>query len=167
MNKTFPNKLNQNQRFRIKLSYGVLQFFDCECYKANKVEIGGILIGYYSKGCSIAIITEATKPPKDSTSGFSWFYRGIDGLKKLLLDRWINSENRTFYLGEWHYHPHGSVNPSTTDINQMNKISKSKNYYCKEPILIIIGEKTAKSRQLRAFVFPQNKDFQEANIAYF
>lgn len=105
--------------------------------KNEKRETGGILIGYYDVSLKKAIITEVTKEPADSKAGFSWFFRGIKGIKEVIIKRW--EEKEEYYLGEWHFHPQNSPAPSSTDINQIKKISKDKRYNCKEPILIIIG----------------------------
>jgi len=109
-----------------------------ECAKSSNQETGGILIGYYSNNNQTAIVCEATPPPNDSQKGRNWFWRGVTGLRSLLLDRW-NENRKTYYIGEWHYHPAQVIEPSTTDLKQMIGISKSTRYYCSEPILIIIG----------------------------
>lgn len=104
----------------------------------NKLETGGIIIGYYDVDCRNAIITECTKAPEDSKAARFRFYRGIKGLKNLLQKRW--KERKEYYLGEWHLHPGSNPNPSHADIEQMKKIAKDKNFNCKEPILLILGE---------------------------
>lgn len=103
--------------------------------KENK-ETGGILIGYYDTSLKNAYITEVTREPEDSKSGPTWFIRGIKGLKKLIIKKW---EKEEYYLGEWHYHPGQSPEPSKVDINQMRKNAKDKHFNCKEPILVIVG----------------------------
>lgn len=105
----------------------------------NNIETGGIIIGYYNVALTEAIITSVTSQPSDSKAGFSWFVRGIQGLKDLLISKWkIDSE---YYLGEWHYHPIGSALPSNVDISQIRKISKDKRFNCPEPILLIVSNR--------------------------
>lgn len=60
------------------------------------------------------------------------------GLKSLLQQCW--KEQNEYYLGEWHLHPGSSPTPSAEDIAQMKKIAQDKNFNCKEPILMILGE---------------------------
>lgn len=103
------------------------------------LETGGIIIGHYDAECKNAVITEFTKPPADSKAGKFHFYRGVEGLKRTLQKCW--KEQDEYYLGEWHLHPGTSPNPSYADIKQMQKIAKDKNFKCKEPILLILGEK--------------------------
>lgn len=105
----------------------------------NNIETGGIIIGYYNVTLTEAIITEVTSQPSDSKAGFSWFVRGIQGLKDLLISRWkVDNE---YYLGEWHFHPIGSALPSNVDISQIKKISKDKRFNCPEPILLIVSKR--------------------------
>ena len=103
----------------------------------NKMETGGIIIGYYDELRQNAVITEFTKPPEDSKAARFRFYRGIKGLKSLLQQCW---KEQNYYLGEWHLHPNSNPTPSAADIAQMKKIAQDKNFNCKEPILMILGE---------------------------
>jgi integrative and conjugative element protein (TIGR02256 family) len=131
------------------------------CVKASGVETGGVLIGYYSVDLSTAIVVEASGPPADSQQKPSWFSRGVKGLEQMLKKRW-HSENRTYYLGEWHFHPVGTVQPSTVDIEQMYLIRENGNYRCKDPLLLILGvHSDAVHRHARAFVFPSGATYKE------
>lgn len=143
-----------NGEYFLEISLDAWRFLEVECSKADGREIGGILIGYYSVDNSTAIITEASSPPQDSTYGYNWFRRGVAGLKSILARRWQNTGRRTYYVGEWHYHPAVQVMPSDDDFSQMQEINRSSNYQSKEPIMLIIGQKHEGARQLRAFVFP-------------
>lgn len=122
----------------------------------NKLETGGIIIGYYDETCQNAVITEFTRPPKDSKAARFRFYRGIKGLKSLLQQCW--KEQNEYYLGEWHLHPDSSPTPSPADVAQMKKIAKDKNFNCKEPILMILGE-VAKAHVVSLAVFKNNQVF--------
>jgi len=147
---------NQGE-YLFEINSDVWNFLESECSKANGRETGGILIGYYSDDRSTAMVTEATAPPIDSSYGYNWFQRGISGLKSLLIGHWKNSSRKIFYIGEWHYHPARMVVPSDEDYKQMREISNSENYQCKEPIMLIIGNRINDTRQIRAFVFPRGR----------
>ncbi len=121
---------------------------------ANSVETGGILIGYYSQDRSTAIVTQATRAPRDSRSGPTWFIRGVVGLRHLLAKFW-KEPKRHYYLGEWHYHPAKTVEPSCEDFTQMRLISESSDYNCAEPVLIIVGEGMGVDLPAKVFVFPK------------
>lgn len=107
------------------------------CAESKPYETGGILIGKYSDDCTTAIINEATSPPNDSKHRLSTFFRGTKSLMNKLDSAW---QNGYYYLGEWHYHPNSSSEPSLTDRKQMVTLSTNKKLNCPEPILLIIGE---------------------------
>jgi len=141
--------------FAVVLQAPVLRDLDCHCRKAGSSETGGILIGRYSDDLSVAIVLEATPPPPDSRRGRSWFVRGANGLRTML-GRRRRAKERTYYLGEWHFHPAAHVEPSGDDFTQMLSISRAKNYECREPVLLILGRPTEErgARPVRAYVFP-------------
>lgn len=140
--------------FAVELQASVLGALDRYCRDAGSVETGGILVGRYSDDLALAIVREATPPPTDSKRGRSWFVRGMSGLREMLGNRWRASE-RTFYIGEWHFHPANHVEPSRDDFAQMLAISQAREYDCKEPLLLILGAgKHEGHRIFRAFVCP-------------
>jgi proteasome lid subunit RPN8/RPN11 len=104
--------------------------------KAGRRETGGILIGRYDADGWMAEVVEATTKPRGSRAGWWWFRRGNAGLRELLSARWCDGYH---YLGEWHFHPGGSSQPSGTDLHSMREISADPAYQCPEPILAIIG----------------------------
>lgn len=147
--------------YAIEIHPSVLLNIDQYCHNAGSVETGGILIGRYSEDLALAIVLEATLPPTDSKRGRSWFVRGVNGLREMLWTRWWSDE-RTFYIGEWHFHPVPSVEPSGADFSQMTQISRAHEYDCKEPLLIIFGATKKKGeRTFRAFVSPSTKKTME------
>lgn len=123
-------------RFNVFLESETLQEILSLSRKSIPNETGGILVGRYNNNQDLAIITKIITSPSDSRAGRTWFHRGIKGLKYLLNCLW--SEN-IYYLGEWHFHPFASPNPSSVDIKQIKKIALSKDYNCPEPILLIVG----------------------------
>ncbi|MNS14450.1 hypothetical protein D3C72_460700 [compost metagenome] len=123
-----------------------------ECLKAGLNETGGILIGSYSEDGSTAMIMEATTRPDDSLAGRTTFKRGVKGLRSLLHSRW---KTGLYYVGEWHFHPGGSPEPSGDDVESMTSIAATPHYQCLEPIMIILGGNPAGSYSLSASVFPR------------
>lgn len=120
-------------------------------------ETGGILIGRYDDEHRVASIQEIAGPPLDSLAGHSWFLRGIQHLTDLLRMRWERT-HRTYYLGEWHFHPTLDVLPSDTDIKAMTQISEDDEFRCPEPIMFLIGLATLDGqRRVRIFVYPRGK----------
>lgn len=127
---------DNSQLYSVDLSKEAYEQMLYYCNKANPYETGGVLIGNYSPDQTIANILQITPPPKNSKHEKFNFNRGSSGLKKLLDTLWDQNQ---YYLGEWHYHPNASSLPSSTDKNQMIKLSQDKKLNCPEPILIIIG----------------------------
>lgn len=144
--------------FAVELQASVLGELDRHCRDAGSAETGGILIGRYSDDLTIAVVQEATSPPADSRRGRTWFVRGVNGLREMLVKRW-QAKERSFYIGEWHFHPASYVEPSTDDFTQMLKISRVRDYDCREPLLLILGAaKQERQRIFRAFVCPANSN---------
>jgi hypothetical protein len=133
--------------YSLEISCDPWNFIQSECENADSIETGGILIGFYSGDRTTA---------KDSRMGRNWFTRGIAGLKMLLARRWKNSW-KTFYIGEWHFHPDVEIVPSKDDFKQMQEISQSTNYQCAEPIMLIIGKEFRGEKPVRIFIFPRGK----------
>jgi integrative and conjugative element protein (TIGR02256 family) len=149
----------------LELQASVLETLDRYCRDAATVETGGILIGRHSDDLAIAIVHEATPPPTDSKQGRSRFMRGVNGLSEMLGKRW-NAKERTFYLGEWHFHPANHVEPSCDDFAQMIEIGRTQDYDCKEPLLLILGASKHKGQRIfRAFVCPFNDSPRELYCA--
>lgn len=143
-----------NADFTVSLCSSSLQQVIDECIRAGTNETGGILIGSYSEDSSTAIIVEATARPSDSLVGRTTFQRGVKGLKHLLDSRW---KTGTYYVGEWHFHPGGSPEPSSDDLVSMRNISTNINYQCLEPVMIILGGDPSGLFSLSATVFPRGK----------
>jgi len=139
----------------------VLRTLDHMCRDAGTVETGGVLVGRYSDDLAVAIVREATPPPLDSRRGASWFRRGVAGLRDELRRRWASNE-RSYYLGEWHYHPAVHLEPSQTDIGQMIEIRDDRNYHCAAPVMLIFGQSSDGGEcSIRAFVFPRSCAYAE------
>lgn len=150
--------------YALIVQYEAWSSIEKECKNAHDRETGGILIGFYTEDMSTAVVTEASGPPSDSRRSHSWFWRGVAGLKNLLIRRW-SLKQRTYYIGEWHYHPIFRIELSGDDLAQMRSISRDSNYHCREPIMIIVGKECSGGRPIRAFLFPQGEAHLEFNIA--
>ena len=142
-------------KFGIHIPCRHLQCLMSMCSGAGEMETGGILIGKFDEARLVANITGIYGPPNDSKQTRNRFWRGVEGLQALLDRAWQSQE---YYMGEWHYHPMGSSQPSFIDIGQMERISKSDKYNCPEPILLVIGGVFPESMSIAAYVFPRGQD---------
>lgn len=139
----------------------VVRALDRMCRDSGALEIGGILMGRYADDSMVAVVTEATPPPRDSQRGPTWFARGAVGLRELLASRW-KARDRVYYIGEWHYHPADVIIPSSEDFAQMAAIGRSGEYRCPEPILVIVGRRVRlDGRAMRVFVCPNGESPKE------
>jgi hypothetical protein len=141
-------------RFRVVMSPAAITQMICACSEAGRKETGGILIGRIEDGGANATVFEATPKPKDSGFGWFWFKRGTKGLRQILDQRWAVGQH---YLGEWHFHPGGSPEPSGPDYEAMEKISGDPRYQLPEPILVIMGGSPPSSWQLSVTVSPRGE----------
>jgi integrative and conjugative element protein (TIGR02256 family) len=123
------------------------------------LETGGIALGRYSECHTYATVDKFTGPPTDSKRSKFIFVRGVHGLQALIAKLW--KKERRYYLGEWHFHPGASANPSGTDLAQMIAIANDVNYACPEPLLFIIGGDPRASWELKVLLtFPNGKQVE-------
>ena len=132
------------------------------CDEKYPYETGGILIGNYSADCNTANILDVLAPPTDSKHQHYNFQRGVKGLKTILDKMWKHNK---YYLGEWHYHPNSTSNPSSTDILQMYNLASNSKLCCPEPILIIIGGKKD-NWNLSVMIFKKNT-YEKLSVDFF
>ncbi len=127
---------SEDKAFSLQISYDKMELMRNTCKKSFPNETGGILIGHYSEDCKVAIVTQILGPPRGSSHFKSSFVRCGKSLLPILDKLWKKNQ---YYLGEWHFHPSASPNPSSTDLSTMKNLSKTKELHCPEPIMIIIG----------------------------
>lgn len=114
---------------------------------SGRWETGGILVGRYAASGWHVDVEEATRKPEGSWAGFSWFRRGNRGLAEYLRERW---EEDLHYIGEWHFHPRASPDPSSPDLSAMKRSAIDPAYDCPLPLLLILGGDPKKIWQLSA-----------------
>lgn len=146
-----PNRIahSSDKRFGLDIPQTALDEALRYCVRSYPMETGGILIGRYSDDLTLAQVTELLPAPLDSTAKRFSFERGIRGLQKLLHQLW---SERKYYLGEWHFHPSNSAQPSSTDFEQMRKISASSRYHCPEPVILVVGGRPPDFIELQSYV---------------
>lgn len=147
----------ENRQFGLRISKKQIKEMVRSCQRACPTETGGILLGHYSVSQECAVVTKITQAPVDSRSGPTWFFRGIRGLQEKLDFLW--RRDRQFYIGEWHFHPFGTPQPSPTDIKQMQEISESEEYHCPEPVLLILGGNPQLNWSAGCYVFRRARSY--------
>lgn len=118
-------------------------------------EYGGFLVGYYSSSRKSLTITDFIQPTEYKSHQFI-FERSTEGIEMKLND-FFNCENRQYYVGEWHTHPNGSTNYSSTDLNAMTNIANSDSIRITNPILLIISISGEKMNQFDFYLYDNKK----------
>lgn len=138
-------------RFQVLLEEGALTRALALARTSGRNETGGVLIGRYEDGGTVAVVEEVTGSPRGSTVSSVTFQRAAGNLRAMMLLRWSSKRH---YLGEWHFHPGHSPEPSGRDKSTMARIAADKRYSCREPLLLIIGQGPARAPWLSLCVFP-------------
>ena len=147
---------SQDRRFGLVLSARHLRLLGERSTASWPNETGGILVGYYNKEHDTAFVTQLPPAPADSVSSRTRFVRGLRGIAEMLARLWSQpSEEREYYLGEWHCHPGQAPVPSPQDEAQMRDFAKDTELRCPEPVLLIVGG-TPSEWSVAARVYPRD-----------
>jgi hypothetical protein len=102
-------------------------------------EVGTSLVGSYSKDGFRAEVLGLAPLSEDSSSGRTWFIRGVKGLQEFYERLTQNFRGRRHYVGEWHSHPGSSPERSPTDRLTHRDIAIDHDADCSEVILVVVG----------------------------
>ncbi|MFZ3008660.1 MAG: Mov34/MPN/PAD-1 family protein [Phenylobacterium sp.] len=138
-------------RFQVLLEESALTRALTLACASGQNETGGVLVGRYEDGGAVAVVEEVTGSPRGSIFSGVTFHRAAGNLRAKLLRRWSSKRH---YLGEWHFHPGHSPDPSGRDTSTMARIAADKRYSCREPLLLILGQSPAGEPRLSLHVFP-------------
>lgn len=116
----------------------VLDFMRNESAVSGDVETGGILIGF-RKGGDEYVIVRASKAGPNAIRTKTRFEKDEEYCQKELLDAFNELSEKGLYLGEWHFHPSGSNEPSGLDIKSLTEIAAQENYRIDKPIMLILS----------------------------
>jgi integrative and conjugative element protein (TIGR02256 family) len=129
-----------DRAFGLRLTGLQLAQLRTRCSRSWPHETGGILVGRYTPALDLAIVTRLPPASRDSRSARARFVRGERGLAKMLARLWGHPPaHRTYYLGEWHYHPNHPPAPSQEDGARMRGIAAARCYHCPEALLLLVG----------------------------
>ena len=114
-------------------------------------ENGGMLAGRYSVDRHTVYIEKAVVPVEKLT-GRTTFKRSANGLKKV----WEQlAKDGLRYVGEWHSHPNGTSQYSSTDLAAMVDIEKE--VAIENPLLLIVGVRSDGLRTHTFYCYRNNK----------
>lgn len=123
---------------KIHISRDIYDFIRQESAESKEVETGGVLIGYRTDEGTY-VISKASKPGPKAIRTKTRFEKDEEYCQKVLNDAYRELGEKGLYLGEWHYHPSGSNEPSGLDIKSLTEIAAQDNYRIDKPVMIILS----------------------------
>lgn len=128
-------KTNNHPKMKVIITETVINIIDSfKQINRKDNESGGVLFGQINEN-NIYILKASTPNKYDRASRYS-FECNKDAAQILIDFEFINSSNKTIYIGEWHTHPENYPSPSGIDKGMI------KNQYFKnrlnEPLLILL-----------------------------
>lgn len=117
-------------------------------------EFGGFLVGKYSSDFKSVEITDVILPKKYKGTP-TLFLRSTDGLEGVFQK--LFEEKQQYYIGEWHTHPNGSSNYSTTDLDAMIENANCETVQIKNPVLLILSITKSAVRDFTFYYYDNEK----------
>lgn len=84
-----------------------------------------------------------------------FFLRSTDGLEGVFQK--LFEEKQQYYIGEWHTHPNGSSNYSTTDLDAMIENANCETVQIKNPVLLILSITKSAVRDFTFYYYDNEK----------
>lgn len=82
---------------------------------ADGSETGGILLGLFDEVTKVLTVTEAGAPGPRAVREPARFSRDLLYARDIAREAWVR--DRSQWIGEWHTHPRGPVQPSQLDLS--------------------------------------------------
>jgi len=128
------------EEIKVFISEDAYQVIKNECQISKNLETGGILLGYIDATGDYNIV-KASEPGPNVKKTPTRFEKDIKFCNKVLTNSIKKIGEKGMYIGEWHYHPEGSNEPSGLDIKSLTEIATQNNYRIEKPILLIVSQK--------------------------
>ncbi len=123
---------------KIHIDKVIYDFMKRESSDSNDIETGGVLMGYRTLDGAY-IIQRASGPGPNAVRTKTRFEKDEEYCQKELEHALKELGDKGLYLGEWHYHPEGSVEPSGLDIKSLTEIATQGSYRIDKPVMIIFS----------------------------
>lgn len=82
---------------------------------ADGAETGGILLGRGPDATGMIVVEEAGDPGPKADRRADFFLRDLEHARRLAAGAW--ERDQTIWVGEWHTHPKGPLQPSPRDLH--------------------------------------------------
>lgn len=140
-----------NYDLYIEIQFSVFNQIQLQAEGEYPNENGGMLAGRYSVDRHTVYI-EKTVVPVEKLTGRTMFKRNANGLEKV----WKQLDKEGLrYVGEWHSHPNGSTQYSSTDLAAMVDIEKE--VTIENPLLLIVGVRNYGTSTHTFYCYKNNK----------
>jgi proteasome lid subunit RPN8/RPN11 len=141
-------------RYTVHLDAPLLRKISKIAYEHLPNEVGSSLSGFYTEDGFDAFVVDTAPVPPDSSGDRTAFKRGVKGLKDFFSSLTGNRESQQqHYVGEWHSHPTGGAQPSSTDMKSGMDIAHDEDVPCKEVVSLILGNVGASTPDLSMTVY--------------
>ena len=123
---------------KVYINEEAYEFMKQESTNSQGIETGGVLIGYKTEDGKY-IILRTTGPGPKALKEKIRFEKDLKYCQKELEKSLKELGDKGLYLGEWHFHPVGSNEPSGLDIKSLTEVAYQDNYHIDKPIMIILA----------------------------
>lgn len=144
---------------KVVLQQGAYNFMRNESSLSNDIETGGVLVGHIDEKGTYCVL-KASGPGPNAIRTKVRFEKEERYCQEFLERMTKELGVKGAYLGEWHYHPTGTNDPSGQDIKSLSEIAKQEEYRIDKPISIILAP------DLEYVITVHDKDRQFTKISF-
>lgn len=102
-------------------------------------ETGGVLLGYWAREHTEAVITSIVGPGPRAEHRSDGFRPDPEFHEDAISHAYRESAGRVTYLGDWHSHPTGLPVPSEKDRRVLRRIAREPAARAPRPLMLILG----------------------------
>lgn len=117
-------KMRNDSEWVVRMKSGLKEEMFCALRKDFPNETGGLLLGRLNPKTKVVHITRILPAPPDSKKLPYLFIRGKVGVPLAIRKHRSRSGGLIDFVGEWHTHPNGSAQMSSTDQDAVNELRK-------------------------------------------
>ncbi len=129
---------NHDKEISISISGEAIKFMQTLIKKNPNIETGGVMAGRIDEHGNV-FVTHASEPGPKAIQLATKFEKDVEFCQMFLDNIYVQSNQRTVYVGEWHSHPSLNNHPSGTDIKSLSEIAVQKEYLTENPAMIIFS----------------------------
>ncbi len=128
----------EDVKFTVWIGQSAVDELVDEAAKEPKLEIGGVLMGYWADDA--AVITGIVGPGPAAVRTWRRFQPDSKWQSQEIARIYQESGRTVTYLGDWHSHPKLPPMPSLLDVRTARKIAQAEESRTPKPLMLILGE---------------------------